>query len=180
MSIGKNSQAQSAAKHLRMRMRQAIRTVSCQGARRCFASLCMTSCQGVIPSSSEESPCRRAQTARPAPSHSRAEMLREYALHDSLAPDASRWHPTTTVGVHDMIGGTLSNGFGGARMPLTQPFDDRQECLSHRIGVVVPPQVSCTPGRAYRAIAGGRNRGRQPVRSSRFSVPCGRLRQKTR
>ena len=47
--------------------------------------------------------------------------------------------------VHDGIGGTLSNGFGGARMPLTQPFDDRQECLSHRIGVVVPPKASCTP-----------------------------------
>ena len=48
--------------------------------------------------------------------------------------------------VHDGIGGTLSNGFGGARMPLTQPFDDRQECLSHRIGVIVPPKASCTLG----------------------------------
>ena len=27
-----------------------------------------------------------------------------------------------------------------------RPFNDRQECLSYRIGVVVPPKVSCTPG----------------------------------
>ncbi|MFI5380119.1 MAG: prolipoprotein diacylglyceryl transferase family protein [Tepidisphaerales bacterium] len=90
--------------------------------------------------------------------------------------DGIRRHPTqlyevvflmATAGVlawrqvHDRIGGIPSNGFGGAGMPrqtrmsVLQPFDDRQECLSHQNLAGAPPKVSWTPWR----LRSGRQRG---------------------